>query len=365
MTQADNADKKAGWLVVLGDKGGKCYKTQRHFFVKGGKWSAPFPVVVYVSTEEEANDVLSFEPAIRLMMRAEGLQEKVRLAMSLPGWDTVLGEYNDGMYPVVHGQRCGIYTQYNDAVESVNFTERPIWRKVAPFGRALAYMITKGESEKSTNKDWQDLLESLSQVRVSSPVQRAASQAPSPAPVPVPTPTPPPALSAPPTTPKKLQPGSVRWSAAEQDYVFSAPTSRSPAPTPATSQAVPAADIFEDATFNEYVFPPMHQAVNMGPGFVYQHVRTLRGIKSTHSAPVADRLATPSCGPAADIYLQALGYDVEAKLTVARELQAAVEMGDFVRKICSYGLPALEAKYIWYLYESDGPQTYWSYTHIM
>ncbi len=67
-------------------------------------------MVVYVSTEEEANDVLSFEPAIRLIMRAETLQEKARLAMSLPGWDTILQERNETMYPVVYAQRCGIFT---------------------------------------------------------------------------------------------------------------------------------------------------------------------------------------------------------------------------------------------------------------
>ncbi|RDX44773.1 hypothetical protein OH76DRAFT_1486797 [Lentinus brumalis] len=347
MGQDNENDKKARWLVVLGAKGEKCYKTQKHIYVKGGKWSSPFPMVVYVSTEEEANDVLSFEPAIPLIMRAETLQEKAQLAMSLPGWDTILQERNETI---------------NDAIDAVNLTDRPIWRKVAPFGRAIAYMLTKGESEKPANKDWQDLLESSMQaVRLSSPERRAVPPDPAPARSPSP-------LPAPPTTPRKLRPGSVRWSEAQQDYVFSPPASGTPQPTPdpGPSQSHIPAEIFEDPTFNELIFPTPHHAVDLGPGFVYQHVRNLRGIKSTHSVPVADRLSVPSCGSAADTFLQAFGYDVESKVIVERELSQSVEMGDFVRRMSAHGLPVLEAKYIWYLYEygREG-RAYYSDTHIM
>ncbi len=160
----------------------------------------------------------------------------------------------------------------------------------------------------------------------------------------------------------------MRWSEAQQDYVFSPPASGTPQPTPdpGPSQSHIPAEIFEDPTFNELIFPTPHHAVDLGPGFVYQHVRNLRGIKSTHSVPVADRLSVPSCGSAADTFLQAFGYDVESKVIVERELSQSVEMGDFVRRMSAHGLPVLEAKYIWYLYEYGGEgRAYYSDTHIM
>ncbi|KAI0683811.1 hypothetical protein C8T65DRAFT_749275 [Cerioporus squamosus] len=353
MTHGTSDEKFRGWDVILGDKGGKCVKSQKSFFVTGGRWGPKFPIVVHVQTEEEADEVLSFEPAIRLILAEKDLEKQVRFALELPGSTTILNQY-DGFYCVVHGRKCAIFTEYNEAIEAVNVVDRPIWRKVPSFGRAITYMLTKGESEKPQNKDWQDILNALSEVNVGSPSEtprRSRAQAESVRPQ---------AVMSSPTPPAKLPAGSVRWSLAEQDCEF--PTSAAPIPSPPAYRG-PA--LFQDPTFNEYVFDFPRQVVDIGPGHIYQHVRTLRGIKATHTVPVADRTQTPSCGPALDIFLQALGYDVQSKLIVARATQRATSMGDFVREMCEEGLPALEAKYMWYLHSIEPAHSQWSETLIM
>ncbi len=35
---------------------------------------------------------------------------------------------------------------------------KPVWKKVRPFGRALAYMISKSETEKPQNADLHDIV---------------------------------------------------------------------------------------------------------------------------------------------------------------------------------------------------------------
>ncbi len=35
---------------------------------------------------------------------------------------------------------------------------KPVWKKVRPFGRAIAYMISKSESEKPQNADLHDIV---------------------------------------------------------------------------------------------------------------------------------------------------------------------------------------------------------------
>lgn len=166
-------------------------------------------------------------------------------------------------------------------------------------------------------------------------------------------------------SPTKAPAGSVRWSREEQDYVFTTPARASGSAHPPSRPPAYAADAYEDPTFSQYVFDAPRHIADLGPGFVYQHTRTLRGIKSTHSAPVGEMVQTPSCGPATDMFLQALGFDVESKLTIALTLQRSESITDFVRMMCGHGLPALEAKYIWYLYSSDPPRASWASTHIM
>ena len=46
-------------------------------------------------------------------------------------------------------------------MESVKGMAKPIWRKVPTFGRAVAYMLSKGESERSSNEVFAQMLAEL------------------------------------------------------------------------------------------------------------------------------------------------------------------------------------------------------------
>lgn len=102
-----------------------------------------------------------------------------------------------------------------------------------------------------------------------------------------------------------------------------------------------------------------------GPSIVYQHVRSLRGVETSVTHPVINATPVPSCGPTLDLYLQAMGYNVEAKLAIAFAIRQAVEMADFVRAIVPKGIPVLEAKYMWILHSTEGPKTEWAERHVM
>ncbi len=162
-----------------------------------------------------------------------------------------------------------------------------------------------------------------------------------------------------------MPPGSVRWSQEARDYVF-VPCPPSPPPVLPSGAAPPSyATIFEDPTFNEYVFAAPNRVADIGPSYVYQHVRTLRGIQNTLTTPLASRVPAASSGPAADLFLQAFGYDLESRQIVAEAGERATSMGEFVREMCEHGLPALEAKYIWYLRRTSPPQARFAETYIM
>ncbi len=159
--------------------------------------------------------------------------------------------------------------------------------------------------------------------------------------------------------------GGVRWSQEAHDYVF-APCPTTPPPIVPPSAAPPSyAAIFDDPTFNEYVFEAPNRVADIGPAYIYQHVRTLRGIQSTHTAPLGSRVPAASSGPAADLFLQAFGYDLEARQVIAEAGERSRTMGEFVRKMCEHGLPALEAKYLWYLRRTSPPRARFAETYIM
>lgn len=105
---------------------------------------------------------------------------------------------------------------------------------------------------------------------------------------------------------------------------------------------------------------------NLSGDVVYQHTRNLRGITGTHSYPCVNTQNTVSCGVQLDTYLQALGYDLDAKLTVAYVCATSqARMENFVREMIKKGLPVLEAKYMWILYTSSLPDSLWAETHVM
>ena len=48
-----------------------------------------------------------------------------------------------------------------DAAEAVKAVPKAIWRKVPTFGRAIGFMISKGESEKPSNDSYMQMLDAL------------------------------------------------------------------------------------------------------------------------------------------------------------------------------------------------------------
>ncbi|KAI0371580.1 hypothetical protein BV20DRAFT_1051593 [Pilatotrama ljubarskyi] len=135
-----------------------------------------------------------------------------------------------------------------------------------------------------------------------------------------------------------------------------------PSPTPSASSPVLP---FDAPMFSQPVFKTRREQTGTSASFLYQHVRDLCGIKQSFSSPVVNTTSVPSCGGALDTYLQAHGFDVDSKLIVARACQVSITTGDFVEYMVDYGLPVLEVKYMWVLYESDSPGLEWANTYIM
>ena len=107
--------------------------------------------------------------------------------------------------------------------------------------------------------------------------------------------------------------------------------------------------------FTSMVVDPALPLPSVPPGFVYRHTRTLRGITGFEPYPSRDDTPVHSCGRYLDLHLQALGYDLTAKLTIQRALSVNPTMGGFVKTLVSYGVAALEAKYMWYLANENIP----------
>ncbi len=148
-----------------------------------------------------------------------------------------------------------------------------------------------------------------------------------------------------------------RWSVEAQADVFDTHSRE-------TCAAYPA--IFDEPLFNQCVPEASASPPVLAQGFIYQHVRSLQGVKSSHRYPLADSTQTPSCGPAVDALLQGFGYEVNSKLIIAQALNKATSMGEFVARMTEEGLAALEAKYMWDLYCRDPPTSasQWSMTHF-
>ncbi len=75
----------------------------------GSRFGPRFPIVVRVATEEEADEVLEFADAIKVIMKAGSIQQQVKLATELAGWNTILAHY-EGFYCVVYGKTGAVFT---------------------------------------------------------------------------------------------------------------------------------------------------------------------------------------------------------------------------------------------------------------
>ena len=158
------------------------------------------------------------------------------------------------------------------------------------------------------------------------------------------------------------------------DRATPAPSSRPTQGTPASSSRptpslrgndpVKPHDLFNHPAFKQPIFCSQIPYVP-DETLVYQNVRSLHGVVRSSALPVIETTPVPSSGPALDHYLQAMGYDVHAKLAIDRALTYADELVDFVRSIAPQGIPVLEAKYMWALYKSSPPITNSANLHIM
>ncbi|RDX50991.1 hypothetical protein OH76DRAFT_1482031 [Lentinus brumalis] len=356
MVQQDN---DSFMYVILGEGQGRCMKTRKtNRILAGGKFVDPWPIVVQVPDEEHADEVLAFAPAIRLIKAAKTTEEQVYLAWTLPGADSILAEYvkdapGRAFYPVVYGRRSAIFLTHTDALNAIKGIEKSIWRRVATFGQAMGFMISRGESEKGVNGDYQDMRDALAARPLPSPPdvpdvpttpQRHSTQARSSAPTPAPSGRAPET----PAVPSRSQQAQDHASATLRQ---------------GRQCAYPA--VFDDPVFNECAPEPSLAPSFVAHGFVYQHIRTLRGVKSTHPFPVGDVTMTPSCGAAVDALLQAFGYDVNSKLVIAHGLRTSTTMGGFVAQMSQHGLPALEAKYMWDLYSKEAQVPDWCDIHFL
>ncbi|KAI9059665.1 hypothetical protein FKP32DRAFT_1606017 [Trametes sanguinea] len=159
--KASRVDPRAPWYVTLGK--GRSGKTQTKLFCPGGKYADPFPIVFKVPNEDLANEILTYWDAIKMVEAAADVYERVRVIYTLPVGDTILKQYIEespghGLYPVCWGNECAIFLNIDDARNATKAVDKPIWRKVPCFRRALAFMVSGGESEKTVNTEFRILL---------------------------------------------------------------------------------------------------------------------------------------------------------------------------------------------------------------
>ncbi|KAH9846930.1 hypothetical protein C2E23DRAFT_863660 [Lenzites betulinus] len=306
-TQTSQETPDSSWYVLLGKS--ETGKTQKKPKLSGGSFSDPFPIAFKVPNEELANEILEYRDAIKIIEAGRTTVER---------WEW-------GLYPVVYGRECAVFLAYTDALNATRAMEKSIWKKCPTFKRAIAFMISRGQSEKRENLDMRELLDAYTQELL-----------------------------------KRLktvgtQPRSVRYTAepatsnaADAGYPTSPATpsrsrhardARSPVPIESPTPMIP-----------NYPFPltpdlgvRVSQDAVLG-GVVYQHTRNLAGIISSHVSPVLDTPKVPSCGAALDMFLQAMGYNMESTLIVAEACQNSQNMDEFVDELCNRGLPILEAK---------------------
>ncbi|OJT11773.1 hypothetical protein TRAPUB_11680 [Trametes pubescens] len=339
-------------------------------FVSGGRFADPIPIIVKVHSEVLADEVLAYGDAIRMIAAASLVVDRVRLVFTLPVGGEILKNYPDPY--LKHGQ---------DARAATNNFLMAIWKKVPDFRRAIAVMLSSGESEKDNDPDLVDLLQDYkrahgdvdgaSQFPTSSPVSYTQTSSQGPMTPHTPRRNGP---SQEPTTPRAYAPSQVPRTplarassqgphtpiahASSQDLPRSlSPIASAPDSSPSSS---PILSLLTERTFDVALAD-----TNLSGDVVYQHTRNLRGIKGTHSYPCVNTQSVVSCGPQLDMFLQALGYDLKSKVTVVYACATSPGMENFVREMIKKGVPVLEAKYMWILYTASLPDGLWADIHIM
>ncbi|CDO75945.1 hypothetical protein BN946_scf184873.g34 [Trametes cinnabarina] len=297
-------ESQAGaWYVSLGK--GRSRKTQKPLFCPGGKFTDPFPVVFKVPSEELADEILTYQEAIKVVEGASDVYERVRLIYTLPQGNNILKDYIEssvghGLYPVCWGNECAVFLNVDDARNATKAIEKPIWRKLPSFKRALAYMVSRGKSDRSTS------FVSLPEPQLET---SAEDDEPSVFPIPV-TPRRPARTQA---TPTATPSGSLR-TATPSGSSRTQVTTTHPVSQPACTADARSSG---SSLLSNLMFDLSIADLSIEGEWVYQHTRDLRGIKASHAFPVVSSTRVPSCGRALDTFLQAFGYDVDSKLLVA------------------------------------------------
>ncbi|KAI9059828.1 hypothetical protein FKP32DRAFT_1613971 [Trametes sanguinea] len=280
-------------------------------FSPGGKYTDPYPIIFKVPTEDLADEVLRYQEAIKAIAAAPDVYESVRLVYTLPIGDDILKDYVEdsagkGLYPVSWGNECAVFTNVDDARSATKGVAKPIWRKVPSFKRAVACMITGGESEKRTDRKLHELLVTHVLTAGASGIPHTKIEEES---------------YTPPATPRR------------QRGPFSTPSHSPQKPRvelPHTLSQPPALPSADGPLLSELTYDISLAELSVGGDAIYQHTRNLRGIKNSHTFPAINLAKVPSCGPALDMYLQALGYDIESKLAIAYACRNSSTMEAFV-----------------------------------
>ncbi|KAI0668816.1 hypothetical protein C8Q78DRAFT_1080705 [Trametes maxima] len=340
-------------------------------FTPGGRFADPFPIIFKLPSEELADEVLTYRDTIKLIERADSMVDRVRLVFTLLVGDEILEDH--GLYVVAYGNASGVYYEHKDTVSAAKGVPAAIWKKVPDFRRAVVFMVSGGQSEKPVERDVEvelngllsDYITSRAAAGCSTPLRVGTGFASAPlsrAPPPTPmSPTPMYAHALVPTpSPLRTHPGSMRRPLAEPSF---SGTTRAESPTLAPRSSSPFRSLMP--LLRERVFERSLAEVRVDTNLAYQHTQNLRGIKGVHSHPQVNTMKALSCGQSLDMFLQAFGYDTSSKLVVAYACHSSDTMEDFVRDLMSQGLPMLEAKYMWILYETDPPTRTWAETHVM
>ncbi|KAI0648467.1 hypothetical protein C8Q79DRAFT_999797 [Trametes meyenii] len=303
------------WYVTLGKRNAR--KLQNMTFSQGGRYADPFPIIFKLPSEELADEVLMYRDTIKLIERANKMVDRVRLTYTLPVGDTILE--NQGLYVVAYGNQSGVFYDHQDAVSAAKGVPTAIWKKVPDFRRAIAYMVSGGQSEKPVDADVKDELNKLLTQYIasrSSPVSYGSPDV---------------GLATPPRScfmcalpvspsPRRAQTQSAVLSPSTSSRAHptsGVPRVKSPSPKaypppgPARSPAPPSSSPLRSLT------PLLAEPVFDLSLAEARHTWNLRGIKGTHAYPQVDVTKVLSCGGSLDMFLQAQGYDVPSKLTIA------------------------------------------------
>lgn len=83
--------------------------------MSGGKFTPRFPIIVKVYTEAQADEVLKYNASLQKIIQEDDPLKQVDLAITLRGARLILRQYVEsdrstrGFFPVVWGQKCGIF----------------------------------------------------------------------------------------------------------------------------------------------------------------------------------------------------------------------------------------------------------------